>query len=284
MFDKIHLRAASIDEQKLVSLGAVRTPGDGQYRKTLRLAVDPKKSLSVRLDPYYAPAKPSVELNPSAFESWSEVTGALEAFTGLDELLIDRIDYAVDLEMPFEQAWQSIRISRKQSMDSYEKGNSRKGPAFTGFKAGEKPEVFCIYDKACEVTKKWKFKKIPGAKFGDCTRIELRQYNQKVPFQKLAEILNYIDHDPFEKIDCRVLRQGFHDDQRFRELRIELEARGLDSFYAKYNSSGNFARTYGKYFESVPLRDQLRENHQSSLRMFLGESGSKVDKSRGAVA
>ncbi len=270
MFDKIHLRSSYVDVDALLKLGALKCPGDGQYRKCLRLSLSDKKRFLVRLDPYYAPALPSIEFNPSRFQGWEEIVSILEKFTDIKEVQIDRIDYAVDVEMPFENAWQSIRIARKQSNNWYEKGISRKGPTVTGFKSGEKPEVFCIYDKGCEVTKKWKFKRVPGAKFGDCTRIELRQYNQKVPFKSLSEITNYITYDPFGSIDCRIIREALKDEPKIREMKIELESRGFDGFFAKYNVSGNFPRTYGRYFESVPLKEKLREDHQSSLRSFLG--------------
>ena len=270
MFDKMHLRTTEkIEARRLIEMGAALGSGDGQYRKSLSIEVGKGKKVLFRLDPYYQSAMPSIEFNPSKFEHWSEIESFLSMMAPLDSYEIDRLDHAVDKNISFCDARRSIKIKRKQTEYSYKQADSRRGITEEGMRRGEKPEVFCIYDKACEVSSRFKFKPIPGAKLGLSTRFEVRHFNRKVLFPKLSQIKNYIENNPFEKIDSYELNENCSDDDKLEDIRRRLQDISLDEFYVRKNTSGNFWRTFGHCFKRTNLSKELREDYQSNVRKFL---------------
>lgn len=270
MFDKMHLRpAANLELKKLLELGSKISPGDSQYRKTLRLDMGEGKTIAIRVDPYYPSALPSIEFNPSKFNHWSELESALSLFTSLKNLTIDRLDHAVDVKAPFLDVRSKIRIKRKQTACSYSQIEARKGVIREGIKMGEKPEVYCIYDKGCEVTSRYRFKPIPGVKLGINTRVEVRQFNKKVTFPNLLDLRKYINHDPFENLVTFEVDDSCQDKLKLEDIKRDLRLISFDELYVSKNLNGNFFRTYGRCFKRSNLSDQIRDDYQSKIRSFI---------------
>ncbi len=271
MFDKMHLKTAeNFNEDRLSKLGFRSIPGDGQYKRRHLLEASNGQSLTLKTCPYYSNAQNSIELNPSRFTSWQDVKLIMSEFVDLNSCLIDRLDHAVDIETPFERVREVIRIKRKQTIERFKEFEHSKSKIHTGIKAGEKPEIFCIYDKGLQVTNRFKFKSIPGARRGVLTRFEVRHYANRVPFSKLSQIENYLEINPFEKIESYELRSDIEASDKVLRLRRDIQLVGFDGIYHELNGSGNFNRTWGKYFEKKPLDNELREIYQSNCRKFLG--------------
>jgi hypothetical protein len=270
MFDKMHLRAREkLDINAFIDMGAKQCVGDGQYKSIWRLDMGNAKALTVRTLPYYQSANESIELNPSKFDHWSEVESVLSMFTKMESIEIDRLDHAVDLAIPYVKIREMLRIKRKQREYTYKTVDSRRGVIKEGMKCGEKPEVFCIYDKAYEVTSKYRFKPISGVNLGLSTRVEVRQFNKRILFPKLSQIKSYIDYDPFEKLESYELNEDHSDKLKLDVIRKELGSISFNEYFALKNSMGNFFRTYSGCFKRTDLIDQIREDYQSNLRKFI---------------
>lgn len=272
MFDKMHLKTFEpISDKQLLSRGYIRGHGDGQYRKLFRLQLSPSKIITVKTCPYWSSAGPSIELNPSKFDYWNEITDQLSTLVDQKFITIDRLDHAVDVPYSFRKIREKVRIARKHNIERYREKEVSKGIRLTGLVSGGKPEMVCIYDKAYDLSTRGKFKHIPGAKSGELTRIEVRHFGKKVPFSSLNDIGKYLDYDPFSRVEYYEIKEDVEHSDKLLRLRRDIQLVGFEGIYSELNESGNFKKSWGKYFEKKPFNKELTAIYQANQRKFYGE-------------
>lgn len=205
--------------------------------------------------------------NPSKWESFSSLYGKLSDLCNPDLLEITRIDHAVDLPAPIQSIHSSLRVRYKQDSDRHKEREkcSKKRGQLTGFYIGQKPELYCCYDKGYQLEGK-KLKRNSDFLPGETSRIELRQWATKIEFRTLAELPNYIDKSPFKNLEFYEIRS---DCERGNELAELIEREGLGDVYHLKNQSRNFKRDYSALLTKTNLTETLSQVYSNDLRNFL---------------
>lgn len=283
MFDKMCFNGSSeVIEESLNTYRQhqlAKLQHDQHYEKVWRIDLDTKRKIVLKACPRNSlgNASPcSIELNPNHWTTWRNILEEIQKFTEPSSLKIDRIDYNVDLQEPYPEVWERLRIRHKIKGKPMREWDEINGERMTGNYFGKGREIILVYDKAHELHRN-EFRKISDAEVGVSTRCEVRQRHEKVPIKELSMVEGYLDYDPFEKFESYRLRSDLRPDV-FRERKMELENIGMNRLYRRMNREGNFHKTYEKYFIKEPLGAELLEKHRSSLRPFFEIEDSKVVK------
>lgn len=288
MFDKMYLRGPSeVTEARLNTFKhpLVKIP-DKYYRKAWRLDLSHSQSLIIKTSPRFTNvASPlSIELTPTKWNRMSEIEKILKQITDPDELIIKRLDHAVDIPVALEDIHQGLKVKHKGEYDDFYDGGrvrkSRKRSSLTGVNFGVKPEFLCVYDKAFYMEKEriGKPKRLPGTEVGVCTRFEIRQFTKAIPFQRLSELPNYIETNLFRNIEF----YSFPDEMktsRGEEFKQAAKHKGFHVAYSEFNDGGNFQRTIARQLEKKQLGTELHEIYKETTRSFLDEPTKVVKNS-----
>jgi hypothetical protein len=270
MFDKMHIKVTSeIQEEPLLDMGYRSLPGDAQYRKRLVLDEGNGRLITVKLQPYYQSARLSIESNPSRYSCGEEFIEKVLKIAPVESMTIDRLDHAVDLSTPYLNIREIVRVKRKMNCDVYKEREAKRAKKLTGMTFGQRPEVISIYDKAYQLTSGLKLSKLPGESQGITTRVEVRQYNSKVPFKSIFELHAYLNYNPFENIESYTFKDESEPSDKLLRLRRDIQLVGFNDIYDELNASGNFNRTWGKYFIRGNIGNELHEIYRSNCRKFL---------------
>ena len=224
--------------------------------------------LTLKTEADYGHVSPSkVITNPTKWKSFEEITETLSTICDLPMLEITRIDHAVDLEAPIDSIYSGLRVRYKQDLDGYkerEKSSKKKGK-LTGFYLGKRPELYCCYDKGYQLEGKG-LKRNLAFSTGETSRIELRQWGNKIKHKTLAELPNYIEDSPFKHLEFYEVDRGC---DRGNELAELIEREGLSSVYHLQNQSRNFKRDYCTLLTRTNLPETLTQTYSNDLQRFL---------------
>lgn len=264
MLDKLSLvsgQTISLDEAKANLKGFYSniTLSATKYHSLLaNFSMGGDHLITLHLDPRFSHVAPTkIEINPSRHPSHSEMTKIIGLIADPSTIELSRVDHAVDLEnIKVEQVQRSLLYSRKKSREVY-----RNCTELTGFYLGKHPELLAIYDKA----KQAGLNEIK-------TRIELRQYREKLPINKFSELSKLQSFSPFSCIrfnrvsesPCQSLREK----QRRDLLSESINDHGLQATYKLLNRHSNFKRDLQSSLEPDPAFPDLNQIYQQNLRTF----------------
>jgi hypothetical protein len=278
MIDKLELRT---DFMKADAIEALANSydhyliGDKNYRDCCVFKFKGNHVVTVKTRPVFPNASfCSIELNPSKFESFKQMTDLISIIADQD-LLIKRIDFAVDLPVPLEQIRKAIKARHKRIRHDYKEND-----VCTGFELGSDQEIICIYDKAYELLTRRKYRRLNDQTPRVMTRIEIRLRSKKIPLKRFEELTHYVEINPFEILEFYKINSSeeISEFQHFRlnKFLFTLDESGcLHGAIKRLNSNNNFKRdnTYlvrDSYLETF-IANQLREN----LTTFLGSQNEK---------
>lgn len=210
-----------------------------------------------------------IEMNPSNFGRYYELASICNDLFDLSELEIKRIDHRVDLKIPFAQIRKSIFAKRKNTRSDF------RGPSSLGLWAGSNPEVLCVYDKAMELRSKYRksgFKRIRGEEVGLSTRIEVRQYKEKLQCFRFLDLPNCLNSDPFhfvefyDFVDVESLSKV--EQNKFYKLKSEALENGFIGAYKNENQHCNFTRDYSGVIELSKLTQDIKRIYKQNLNQY----------------
>jgi hypothetical protein len=273
MIDKLELRTDYMKPEAIKTLGSKYDHfmvGDKNYRECHVFKSDKNHIITVKTNPVFPNASfCSIELNPSKFKSVKDMT-ALISLISDEGLFIKRIDFAVDVPIPIEEIRKAIKAKHKRLRHDYKEND-----ICTGFELGSDQEIICIYDKAYELLKRRKYRKLEGQIPKLMTRIELRLRAKKIPFKSFDELQNYLDINPFKIIEFYKLDnlEGFSDFQLFQvnKLLITVNESGcLHGAIKRLNQNNNFKRDHKYLIRNTDLENHIADQFKSNLYAFLG--------------
>lgn len=219
-----------------------------------------ERLLSLHSGPKYAGVAPiKLELNPARLRSSKRLFEVLARLVNPSECRISRVDHACDIEVPIEKVWGSLLFSRKKRREIY--GN---GADLSGGYLGTYPERLVVYDCAQK-------RNIPGP----VTRLEMRQWGQKVPIQDLERLPEYQSYRPFERLEF--LRPKSPKDQTTEIKKAKagllgelISEKGLQPVSKYLNRHAHFRRDFGHLLERADQIPDLDGIYQSNLATFFG--------------
>jgi hypothetical protein len=198
-----------------------------------------------------------IELNPSKLDSFSELLALTSAFDVPENLILSRIDHAVDLNYPIQDIYKGILNTRKRLRTEYAQGKD-----LTGFYLGNRPEMLTVYDRQFKDKLK-----------DPCTRVELRQWNNKRPVPNLANLpelkgINVYRDIKFWKLKAPdSIEHGRR--EKYKLLYNEIEFYGAMGAYKRLNVQWNFKRDFGNhFFEENAGMPSLNQLYQAELNIF----------------
>jgi hypothetical protein len=203
-------------------------------------------------------------INPTKWETMKDMELVLAQLCDLKELEIIRIDHAVDLPLPLEDIYAGLRIKFKQDSQLYKEMEAYKRGVLTGFYLGNKPEIYCVYDKGYQLDGS-KLKRISDINIGQKTRIELRQFNKKIQFPRLIDIQNYVSHPPFNNVEYYKVISETHDSLGLDSL---LFSKGMGQAYFQLNQHGNFKRNTSELLRKIPLSQIMNAIYSQRISQF----------------
>lgn len=244
---------------------------DKHYDNVQVLKTKEKHFLTIKNNPkrFISNMKPKIQVNPSRFNNHKDITNILSILNHTNSpIVLNRIDFAVDIEVALERVYSILKVKYKQMRDSYHKGCALRGVYY-----GANNNLTVIYDKAFLLEKNGlKFKRI-SQKSSELTRIEVRLKNKSIPFRSLDELSKYVDFDPFESLTFYDLLPPIGltqlQKQRFSLFVTGCLNRGFNHTYRSYNRSSNFSKSFiSKNLVLSPLNQKVREIYQSNLSTY----------------
>lgn len=204
-----------------------------------------------------------LELNPSKFHGFSEVTKTLTAFANnIGQYRITRIDHAVDVEVPVGIVHEALLFSRKKSREVY-----REGHALTGFYLGKYPEILAVYEKSAANSLYPK----------GLTRIELRQSREKVPVECYDDLPSLGTYKPFIRIEFTSpipLERTLRTQSKVNILQEAIATFGAQGAYKVFNRHSNFRRDFkGCLTRPTNIPDLDKIYRENILAFFGGSNG-----------
>lgn len=212
----------------------------------------------------------TLQLNPSKWESFSDLKQFLEMIVDVESLIISRVDSAVDLNMNLEEVLMQLRIKYKRRNTSYDDSTDFIGGECRGVYYGGEPELFCIYDKGYQLGHKHKYRKISGAPLGEKTRIEVRHTKEKIRVERFCDLSELADHSPFESVETLKLKDSAVGKKRYLEVERNIKYLYMQKAYARLNQNNNFRRDFGAYFEDSGLKNEIDGIYFHDLKVFFG--------------
>jgi hypothetical protein len=274
MFDKLELRTDNYKTNAISNLSKRYNHflvGDKNYREChiFRNELN-AQIITLKLNPVFPNASfCSFEFNPRKLGSFKD-TNELIANISDKNLIIKRIDYAIDVNNPIDEIRKSLKAKNKRARYDYTEKDS-----ITGFELGNDQEVICVYDKAYELLKKRKYRLIKDAIPRVMTRIEIRHRAKKVPFKNYDEILNYCTINPFKALEFYKLTDmkeaTEYELYRASKLLHTIQESGcLHGAIKRLNQNNNFKRDNPFLIRDIELEQSLERQFKSNLDAYFG--------------
>jgi hypothetical protein len=273
MLDKLELRTDIILPNALDKLSksyqhyGIR---DKNYRDC-HLFRDEKHNqiVTIKLNPVFSNASAcSFELNPTKFNNISEVQNLI-GLISTNDMIIKRIDYAVDIPEPIENIRNTIRAKYKKCRFDY-----REKDYLTGFELGSGLEVVSIYDKGFEKLSRRKYKSIKDIPKNTLTRIEVRHRGKRVPFRRYEDLYEYLNINPFSTLEFYKMdeNQIKTDYQNYKAINLiqEINRTGFHGAFKKNNQNNNFKRDYKFLNRDTELESFIFNTYQNNLKQYFG--------------
>ena len=270
MFDKLKLTSSKEVNTKNLhniindSLCSFQRVPDKHYKSCFSVRRGGKQIIAVKSNPIMTHISSiAIEVNPSHFKSYNDLTVLLEKIAPIESYQIKRIDHCVDLNIPIEQIYSQLMVKRKSKRSDFMAKDK-----LTGFTIGKIPEVICGYNKDIESIKRKRVIVKSGV-----TRVEVRHYKNKIDVCKVNELYKYAELNPFKSL-CFLTPKDTNDLQtRFRDKSVILRElcsnHGLQSAYKSLNNKSNFNRSFSRYFENSEINNLLLTNYQNNIKNFM---------------
>lgn len=286
MLDKLHLRTDVVFESELLMLKKWRCEKtkifDKFFSDCFQVDFGQGKVIVFKTAPlpYFSNVQGArFEFNPCKWNSFKELCSCLSQFSSLDELEIVRIDHAADLSVSIMEVLGQMRVKfkskrNKRGEEVFQDDIGYRGRYTTGqyFGSKEGPELICVYDKAYQMKKLGHYTPIRGEKSGEKTRIEIRNFKNKIQVKKFNELEKYQELAPFKNIQFLMISPKAPMNEKRRYLEQYMEDRSMTEVYSKFNNDNNFVRDYRQYFEESPLREELERIYGENLRQWFSYS------------
>mgnify|MGYP003329577246 CR=1 FL=1 len=221
---------------------------------------DDAQLIAIHSAPRHSSISPTkIEVNPTRFGSFTALKNLIQRLVDPLGCTITRLDHAVDLPIQIEAIQATLIWPRKQDREVYK---SRK---LTGFYLGKPPEQLAVYDRA---------RKLGTA--GPLTRLELRQYRDRLPFRAFGDLPRLIEQRPFGKILWLNLDRD-HECLGTRQTNSLKQLQGMVSHYGAHqafklmNEHSNFRRNFSAQLErptTIPNPDEL---YARNIERFFAE-------------
>jgi hypothetical protein len=272
MIDKLHLKTNQrLNFEELSSAHKeleVSRVLDSQYKRAIKVSSGSKHVATIKSDPIWSHvSETQIQLNPTNWENFSLLKYYLSNLCDVNELEVSRIDSAVDLNTSLDEVHAQVRVKYKQDKRGY--FESLKSGKLTGFYLGQKPEVFCIYDKAFQL-ERYKLKRLKHESLGIKTRVEVRQEKNKLPVKSFGELNLLLQYNPFRNLEFKKLEIN-EESKKAKHLSQYISSRGYSECYQAHNNSNNFKRDFGQYFKDVPQDKELKDIYWENLSQFFME-------------
>ncbi len=218
-----------------------------------------KHLLSLHLQPRHSHiSQLKIEINPTHFSGFKDMTMLLGLFAEPNDLKISRIDHSVDLEgVNVGDIYSSLILSRKKSKEVYSDGIN-----IESFYFGKAPEKLLVYDKAKEL------KELELVR----TRIELQQSREKVPFNRYTDLPRYRNFAPFQKLQFKMIdpsvAHSLRDHQKQTLINDWLMQQGAQTTYKVFNRHSNFRRDISPMLIDDNRIPDLDKVYQQNLGMY----------------
>lgn len=277
MIDKLHLTTDEIVERdSLLKLkdGLIL---QGELNKNYRNCYVLRDSngdhqLTVLSSPKLSNNKQTqLQLNPRKWGSLGELACSLNEVVSFDSLMLSRLDFAVDVNIPLEEVHSKLIVKNKRLVQNYMDGEK-----LTGLMFGNKPEVFCIYSKDYQLRHGYGFKlkknKIPIDE--PITRFEVRKFGRKLRGVGIGNLDKFLFENPFSSIKLYDLKKQAEimskDKIKHQALAALTEHCGMHRLYKKLNKHSNYKRNTNRLIQESQLQEELFLKHKKELIKFLG--------------
>lgn len=215
--------------------------------------------------------------NPNRFSSFRSFCTFLINLFGLNQfefLKIKRIDFNVDLDLPYDSLRKMLRVRFKRIHNCY----NNKSSLQTGMDYGSGDCKLVFYDKTEQLNSKGVS---TNRKFA---RIELRYTGKRVPVEFIKDLPKIIKQGIFDKlrffsfVSLEPFTMPQLDDVQDRTQLIKLvrlntflEAGGFDLAFRKLNRNGNFYRDYKGLLKFQESPHDLNKILRDNLHDFFGK-------------
>lgn len=234
--------------------------GSGLHRLIASFRAGQNHLVTVHTQPRFRTVPPvKIELNPTTFRNIGDCIDLVGRLVDWRGLSVCRLDHAVDIPVSVENVFESLNFSRKKRRETYFDGTE-----LTGFYLGTPPELLCVYDKARE-------RKLSEP----LTRIEVRQYRNKVPVTSLQGLPSLRHYSPFARIKFFEVDQSPSGENVISKtkrtiLRETIHEFGAHGAYKILNRHSNFRRDFGRCLSpsKIPNLDAI---YRANLSAFIGE-------------
>jgi hypothetical protein len=264
MIDKLSLTSPnSIDLdvtwQKLKGLYSEHKSTASKYHhKILVMYKEGEHLLSLHTQPkFYNINETKIELNPSRFKGYADLTALLSEIEEPSNLRVSRIDHCVDVPVPIKAIASSLICSRKKRRRDYANGID-----LSTFYLGAYPEMICVYDKARQA-------KLEGV----LTRVEVRQHAEKVPFSNYEALPQLLDYNPFKSFQFSKVKAldeiPAKKQDKAKFLQSVFNEETAQAAFKKLNKCSNFKRDFADLLEtSTQIPDLLGLYRQQIQKFF----------------
>ena len=281
MLDTIHLSSSTEqvpDSHKLskaLDCTIVNIPSSAYYSNGIGITPrdNPEQFLVIKWGARRSASPMRIEVNPSQFPNLRSLRGLLSfLFDDPDLLQVRRADHCVDVEIPVEQIFKTLAMTRKRVRETY------KQDKLTGFYLGNWPETLCCYDKYKQLTvkaRKQKYlKSMSDPNVIKClTRLELRQDSYKVPIKTFDQITELAQYEPFKAlsffdVDTKTTNQK--EVSKALLLKSMVDELGLQGAIKSLNHHSNFLRDFNKVLTKKVDVPDLNHLYQQQVLNFIG--------------
>lgn len=258
-------------------------------RWALQIGDDPGECVFLELRFHKSTHSSKLISNPSRFASHRRYLTFLIQLFGRNEvenIRIFRIDFCVDLDLPFSELIKWLRVPYKQ----IKRSDTDKGRNRTGITFGRGDLVICVYDKNEEQRRKRVELESP------VTRIEVRYTGDKLPIQYVRELPDLLSVSfsgrrlspfsvvsiepchlvPIETIAAPPLQNSKAIDKLITWVRLDtyLKVGGLDLAKKQMNAHGNFNRDVRGILNHEEYPHDLNSVLRSDLEVYFERSSS----------
>ena len=204
-----------------------------------------------------------VSINPSDFPNYNYlITCVRSVFNnkeGIDWAIVTRLDCSVDVLRPFEEEIRGADFGLKRNYRAHFLKQK-----MTGVYAGRDPK-----NEKYQVTVYDKFFKSKGN--FPVTRYEVNSYPRNLILRDLNRVCS---HRPFKSVTRHSIELIKSVNAKFLTFATLLSVHGFWLTKKTLNKSGNFKRTYSKYFTLEKLYPDLNKIFQESIKhYFTNETG-----------
>lgn len=198
-----------------------------------------------------------ISVNPADFPNYDYLLRCIRTIFNndptIDSARVTRLDCSVDVLRPFKDEIQGADFGKKRNYRAHSHNNRQ-----TGLYVGRDPKnsryLVTVYDKS-----------LKNRLTTPTTRYETNSYPKNLTLGTLSRICR---HKPFTSVKRYNLQLVNSINLRFLTFATYVQAYGLWVTKRMLNTSGNFQKTYSKYFTLQELTPDLNTIFQESIKSY----------------